>query len=155
MFLFTVVVYTVEVYTGEQQQSACTSRVSILMSGEIGDSGKRRLYQSSEGNTPFNTESVRETISTTINKISYLIYPIFFWAGSEILELNLQASLLVTKLNGIHRYSILLWLCVILIDKGFWKYYPTFLKDWNGELLIFIQSYVLTHIHSHWLFKSH
>ncbi|XP_071154983.1 lipoxygenase homology domain-containing protein 1-like isoform X1 [Mytilus edulis] len=55
--LLPVVVYTVEVYTGEQQQSACTSRVSILMSGEIGDSGKRRLYQSSEGNTPFNTGS--------------------------------------------------------------------------------------------------
>lgn len=78
MFIFTVVVYTVEVYTGEQQQSACTSRVFILMSGEIGDSGKRRLYQSSEGNTPFNTGSVRETTNTTINKISYLIYPIFF-----------------------------------------------------------------------------
>jgi hypothetical protein len=60
MFVISVLEYTIEVHTGKEQKAPCSSRVFILMTGEKGDSGKRRLYQSSSGTTAFNADSVRQ-----------------------------------------------------------------------------------------------
>lgn len=53
IFFFSVVVYTIEVYTGTDPGSDTEAVVSLQLIGQRGDSGKRVLYHSHSQETPF------------------------------------------------------------------------------------------------------